>query len=83
MLVQLAQQNVANRTGEPIPVDRIIIIGDTPHDLSAAHSNGAHSIGVATGHYSTDDLAAAHLTVPSLAAGAADIQKYVLNVATY
>jgi phosphoglycolate phosphatase len=80
-LVQVAQRHVANALGEPIPVDRIIIIGDTPHDLAAAHDNGAHAIGVATGHYSTDDLAAAHLTVPNLAEAAADIQKYVLDVA--
>ncbi len=80
-LVQLAQQHVANALGQPIPVERIIIIGDTPHDLAAARNNGTHAICVATGHYSIDDLAAADLTAPTLAAALSDIQKYVLGVA--
>lgn len=36
---------------------RVIIIGDTPRDVEAAHANGAECIAVATGHYSTDVLA--------------------------
>jgi phosphoglycolate phosphatase len=34
-------------------------VGDTPHDVTAAHAAGAVSVGVASGHYSSDELAAA------------------------
>jgi phosphoglycolate phosphatase-like HAD superfamily hydrolase len=36
-----------------------VVIGDTPHDMSAALSAGARVIGVATGSYSEADLVAA------------------------
>ena len=36
-----------------------MIIGDTPADVTCGRSLGATAIGVATGHYRTDDLAAA------------------------
>lgn len=38
--------------------DRIIVIGDTPHDVTAARANGAFALAVATGRDSTDDLRA-------------------------
>jgi phosphoglycolate phosphatase len=31
-------------------------VGDTPHDIEAARAAGAVSVGVASGHYSVDDL---------------------------
>ena len=34
-------------------------MGDTPRDLAAARAAGAVSVGVATGHYSVDELEAA------------------------
>ena len=34
-------------------------MGDTPHDMKAANSLGAVSVGVASGHYSIDELKAA------------------------
>ena len=37
--------------------DRVIIIGDTPADIHCGRGVGARAIGVATGHYSVDDLA--------------------------
>lgn len=39
--------------------DRIIVIGDTPHDIECARIGGAHSIAVATGGFSVDELRAA------------------------
>jgi phosphoglycolate phosphatase-like HAD superfamily hydrolase len=38
--------------------DRIVIVGDTPHDVAAAKANGAFALGVATGRDSVDDLVA-------------------------
>ncbi len=37
---------------------RVVIIGDTPADIHCGRGIGARAIGVATGHYSVDDLAA-------------------------
>ena len=36
----------------------IFVVGDTPHDVAAAHAAGAVSVGVATGEFSTDVLRA-------------------------
>ena len=38
--------------------DRIVIIGDTPHDVSAAKANDAFALAVATGRDSVEDLLA-------------------------
>ncbi|MBI4421153.1 MAG: haloacid dehalogenase-like hydrolase [Gemmatimonadetes bacterium] len=37
----------------------VVIIGDTPADVTCGEGIGARAIGVATGHYSCDDLLAA------------------------
>jgi len=37
----------------------VFVVGDTPHDIEAAKAAGAVSVGVASGHYSTEELAAA------------------------
>ena len=39
--------------------DQVFVVGDTPRDLAAARAAGAVSVGVATGHYSVDELEAA------------------------
>ena len=38
---------------------QVFVVGDTPRDLEAARAAGAVSVGVATGHYSVDELEAA------------------------
>ncbi|HEX7281702.1 MAG TPA: HAD family hydrolase [Vicinamibacterales bacterium] len=50
-------------------IDRVIVIGDTPHDIECARVAGARSIAVATGGYSTDQLkqAGADEVLPDLA----------------
>jgi phosphoglycolate phosphatase-like HAD superfamily hydrolase len=35
---------------------RVVVVGDTPHDVSAAKANGAIAIGVATGRNSVEEL---------------------------
>lgn len=49
--------------------DRIVVLGDTPHDVVAAHANDVHSLGVATGSFDQDTLRQAGATVimPDLA----------------
>jgi phosphoglycolate phosphatase-like HAD superfamily hydrolase len=40
------------------PAD-VVVVGDTPHDISCAQAVGARSVGVATGSFSVDQLQAA------------------------
>ncbi len=51
-----------------IGVDECVVIGDTPRDVSCAKIYGAMCLGVATGHYSIDELreAGADYTVQDL-----------------
>ncbi|GAA4266554.1 HAD family hydrolase [Frondihabitans peucedani] len=42
--------------GHDLAPDEVFVVGDTPHDITSAHAAGARGIGVATGHYSADDL---------------------------
>lgn len=39
--------------------EEIMVVGDTPHDVSSALDNGVVGVGVATGNYSAEDLKAA------------------------
>jgi phosphoglycolate phosphatase-like HAD superfamily hydrolase len=39
-----------------IAATRVVIIGDTPHDVDCAKAHGCRSIGVATGQFSVDEL---------------------------
>jgi phosphoglycolate phosphatase-like HAD superfamily hydrolase len=51
-VVTEAIRNVANGA---VPGD-IVVVGDTPHDITAAAANGAKGVGVATGRDSVDVL---------------------------
>jgi phosphoglycolate phosphatase len=57
-LPAVAQQRAAQLLGRAVPGEALVIIGDTPHDLTCGAEVGARAIGVATGGYSLDDLAA-------------------------
>jgi phosphoglycolate phosphatase-like HAD superfamily hydrolase len=47
----------ARRGGLPaLPADRVLVVGDTPHDVACALAAGAIPVGVATGSSSVDDL---------------------------
>jgi phosphoglycolate phosphatase-like HAD superfamily hydrolase len=42
--------------GVDLPGDALVVIGDTPHDITCGRAVGARAIGVATGRYSVREL---------------------------
>lgn len=54
----VAQQRAEAFFGTTMPGEHMVIIGDTPADIQCGRALGARAIGVATGRYSVDDLAA-------------------------
>lgn len=48
----------ARELGHDLPGEALVIIGDTPSDVSCGRPLGARAIAVATGRYGTSDLAA-------------------------
>ena len=42
--------------GAPLDPQRVLVVGDTPKDIAAAHAARAIAVGVASGHYSEEDL---------------------------
>ena len=57
-LPAIAQQRAQAYFGTDLPGDRMVSIGDAPADIVCGRSLGVRAIGVATGRYTVDDLAA-------------------------
>jgi phosphoglycolate phosphatase len=57
-LTKMAIEKAARLHAELTP-NQVFVVGDTPHDLDAAKAAGAVSVGVASGHFSEDELRAA------------------------
>ncbi len=55
-VVRVAIKRGVERAGRAFSAHEILVIGDTPKDISAAHAAGARAIAVATGSYSVDQL---------------------------
>jgi phosphoglycolate phosphatase-like HAD superfamily hydrolase len=55
-LTKRALERGAMLLGHPIDPGRTFVVGDTPKDLDAAHGAGCLALGVATGHYSRQEL---------------------------
>jgi len=55
-LTKRAIERAGTVLGHPVDPARVVVVGDTPLDIEAAHGAGARGIGVATGHYSVDEL---------------------------
>jgi phosphoglycolate phosphatase len=55
-LTRRALERAAVLLGEPLDPREVLVVGDTPHDVDAAHGAGAVAVGVATGHFSREEL---------------------------
>lgn len=58
-LLPIALSRVAAEGGPHALPQDTIVVGDTPHDVDVALSNGARAIGIATGPFSVEELRAA------------------------
>ncbi|MBL8744786.1 MAG: haloacid dehalogenase-like hydrolase [Phycisphaerae bacterium] len=67
-LPPIAMRRYVERYGRGIKPSEVTIVGDTPHDIACARAHGCRSLGVATGQFSVDALAAsgADRAVPDL-----------------
>lgn len=68
---ELTEMGIAKASrlhGSTISTRQVYVVGDTPHDIEAAHAAGATAVGVATGHYGIDALRQANAdhVLPSL-----------------
>jgi phosphoglycolate phosphatase-like HAD superfamily hydrolase len=61
-LVRIAQERAADRYGHHFTRENTLIIGDTTHDIAAAHNGGAAILAVASGNDSAESLRAAGAT---------------------
>lgn len=68
-LVPLARRNAARSYGPGLDGSATVLVGDTPLDVAAALATGARAVGVATGRFTAQQLAAAgaHAVLPDLA----------------
>jgi phosphoglycolate phosphatase-like HAD superfamily hydrolase len=57
-LPAIAQRRASETLGIDIAGDRLVVIGDTPADIECGRELGAKAIGVASGHYTVEQLQA-------------------------
>ena len=55
-LIRIAHGRHETEHGRAIEPDRVVVIGDTPHDIRCARAGGARVVAVATGNYTLDQL---------------------------
>ncbi len=55
-LIRVGAERGARQLGVPRDACRVVVIGDTPKDVDAAHGIGAESIGVGTASFSAQQL---------------------------
>jgi phosphoglycolate phosphatase-like HAD superfamily hydrolase len=67
-LPAIAQRRANEILGLDIGGERLVVIGDTPADIECGRSLGARAIGVASGHYTVEQLLAhkPYAALPSL-----------------
>ena len=58
-LTKVAIKRCGNLLGMELDPRRVLVVGDTPLDIKAAHGACAIGVGVASGHFSEDELEAA------------------------
>jgi phosphoglycolate phosphatase-like HAD superfamily hydrolase len=59
LLGRIALERALAHTGQAYGAERTLVIGDTPKDIACAHAIGAKCLAVATGQFSSEQLAAA------------------------
>jgi phosphoglycolate phosphatase-like HAD superfamily hydrolase len=57
-LPAIAQRRAKEKLGLDIAGERVVVIGDTPADIECGRSLGVKAIGVASGHYTVEQLQA-------------------------
>jgi phosphoglycolate phosphatase len=55
-LTRTAIARAATILGRKLGREEVMVVGDTPHDIEAAHGAPAVGVGVATGHFAKDEL---------------------------
>ena len=55
-LTRCAIERASRVLGEPVEPAQVIVVGDTPADVDAAHGAAAVALGVATGHFNREEL---------------------------
>lgn len=58
-LTRLGIGKASRLHGQALTPEEVYVVGDTPRDIEGAHAAGATGIGVASGHYDSDQLRAA------------------------
>jgi phosphoglycolate phosphatase-like HAD superfamily hydrolase len=56
-LGRFAQARALEKHGIEFPPERIIVLGDTPHDVACARAIGAKAVAICTGHHTREELA--------------------------
>jgi phosphoglycolate phosphatase-like HAD superfamily hydrolase len=70
-VTRVALQRAGLVYGEAVEPERALVVGDTPHDVAAAHEAGIACVGVGSHHFSAEQLraAGADYAIPSLERG--------------
>jgi len=58
-LIRVAVRRASELHDDPLGRDDVMVVGDTPRDVEAAHAADVRCVGVASGKYSVEDLQAA------------------------
>jgi phosphoglycolate phosphatase len=58
-LTRKAIDRAGKIAGSELDPKQVLVLGDTPKDMAAAHAAGAIGVGVASGHFGKDELRAA------------------------
>jgi phosphoglycolate phosphatase len=70
-VTRIALERATTVYGEDLDPDQAIAVGDTPRDVEGAHAAGIACVGVASGHFSVEQLkdSGADCAIPSLEQG--------------
>jgi phosphoglycolate phosphatase-like HAD superfamily hydrolase len=58
-LTRMARERASMILGRRLSRDEVLVVGDTPSDITAAHGAEAIGVGVATGHFTKEQLSEA------------------------